>query len=443
MAKKDWRSKVKALASKNVAYVRLSEDEWDHLHRTRSAGTRFSLIFPHEVARKAKADSLALFAINDAELRVGIVSSVQTVATMDSRVLFDLVQPVVPGVLDELVSQLAAMSTRLPTKRLLEGDERLSALSEKLRDKIFEQLTGEPANEIVFSRILARIDRPRRFDGVRALQADAIAVALKAFGVTDGASAVSFVGKDSSIEGARLLEDAVIEHDARWAPGWKLDDSDVTGKAVFTQRSDRLVVYTANKRPLEELLGVDLIYLNEQRGSLVMVQYKMMESTKVVDSDYGERIGDEDDGLDEPAHGELKEWVTPIDAQFKEEMKRMARFKGDLSPGGCYRLNPGAFYFKLVRRNAATNSPTLVLSLGHLNKMLKDGEMSGPRGGLRISYGALGGHYLRGDGFIELIRSGYIGTRDATTVHLRILIDEALNNRRGVVAAIQSAIGLA
>lgn len=443
MAKQNWRSKVLALASKGVSYVRLTEDEWDHLRRTRSGGTRFSLTFPHEVARRAKADSLALFAINERELRVGVVSSVHTVATLDSRVLFDLVQPVLPGALNELVARLSAISTRLPTRRLSEGDENLSALSEKLREKIFEVLTSEPANEAVFGPIFARIDRPRRFDGMRALQADAISLALKAFGVTDGASAVSFVGKDSSIEGTRLLEDAVIEHDARWAPGWTLDDSDVTGKAVFTQRDERLVVYTANKRPLEKLLGVDLIYLNEQRGSLVMVQYKMMESTKVVESGHERHGGavDGDDGFSEIGQVELKEWVTAIDAQFKEEMERMTRFEKDLTPEGAYRLNPGAFYFKLVRRNAATNSPTLVLSLGHLDKLLKDGDTSGPRGGLRISYEALGGHYLRGEGFIELIRSGYIGTRDATTAHLRTLIDETLNNHRGVVAAIQSAIG--
>jgi len=332
----------------------------------------------------------------------------------------------------------------LPTKRLLEGGEQLSALSEKLREKAFALFTGDPVNEVVFSPILARLDRPRRFDGVKALQADAITLALKAFGVTDGANTVSFVGKGSSIEGTRLLEDAVIEHDARWVPGWRLDDSDVTGKAVFTQRDESLVVYTANKRPLETLLGVDLIYLNERRRSLVMVQYKMMEPTKVVESGHEVWPGDdvnEDDDLNEVGQVELKEWITPIDAQFKEEMERMTRFERDLSPEGAYRLNSGAFYFKLVRRNAATNSPTLVLSLGHLNKLLKDGDTSGPRGGLRISYEALGGHYLRGDGFIELVRSGYIGTRDATTEHLRTLIDEALNNNRGVVAAIQSAIG--
>ncbi|MER8453833.1 hypothetical protein NKG60_28360 [Mesorhizobium sp. M1428] len=36
-------------------------------------------------------------------------------------------------------------------------------------------------------------------------------------------------------------------------------------------------MWTANHRPLEHLVGVDLIYLNESRGALLMVQYEMME----------------------------------------------------------------------------------------------------------------------------------------------------------------------
>lgn len=439
----DWKAKVIALASKSAAYARLTESEWAELRRSRSGGARFSLVFLHDVARSAKARSLVLIAIDDAELRIGIVSSVQAIGTLHSRVLFDLVQIVSPNSLNVLVHRLATIRSRAPVRRLIDQAAPLVALSEKLREAVFTILTEESENEASFSPILARLDRPPRFDGMRALQADAISLALKAFGATDGASSVSFVGKGSLLEGTRLLEDAVIEHEARWVRGWKLDDSDVTGRAVFTKRDARLVVYTANKRPLEKLLGVDLIYLNEQRGSLVMVQYKMMEAStstnNVRELHLGGRAYEHGDSK-EPIQVEPKEWITPIDAQFTEEMKRMARFDQDLSASGAYRLDSGAFYFKLVRRNASTNSSAIVISLRHMSKLIEDGEASGPRGGLRVSYEGLGGHYLRGDGFIELIRSGYIGTRDATTIHLRALIDAALANHRGVVAAVQSAL---
>ncbi len=129
----------------------------------------------------------------------------------------------------------------------------------------------------------------------------------------------------------------VIAHDARWLPGWRFHQSDLTGRAVFRKRDAELEVFTANKLPLERLFGVDLIYLNERRGSLVLVQYKMMDVLA--------RAGSED-----------REWLVAIDKQFEDELDRMERFDRDLSNGRPYRLNSGPFFFKLVKRNAEAKS---------------------------------------------------------------------------------------
>ena len=80
------------------------------------------------------------------------------------------------------------------------------------------------------------------------------------------------------------------------------------------------------------------------------------------------------------------------------------------------------------------------MSLGHLDQMLQEGDLSGPRGGLRLSYSSLAGHYLRSEPFVELIRSGYVGTRGATTTHLQALIEASLNGGKAVVAAVQTAL---
>jgi hypothetical protein len=117
----------------------------------------------------------------------------------------------------------------------------------------------------------------------------------------------------------------------------------------------------------------------------------------------------------------------------------MARFDRDLAAERPYRLNSSPFFLKLVKRHGATNASGILLSLGHLDQMIADGVATGPLGGLRISYRTLDGHYLRSDAFIELIRSGYIGSRGATTDHLQTLIDAALVGGRAVVAAIQTA----
>ncbi len=50
------------------------------------------------------------------------------------------------------------------------------------------------------------------------------------------------------------------------------------------------------------------------------------------------------------------------------------------------------------------------------------------------------GHYLRSDPFVGLIRSGYIGTRGATTDHLQALIRASLEGGRAVVAGVQRAL---
>lgn len=113
-----------------------------------------------------------------------------------------------------------------------------------------------------------------------------------------------------------------------------------------------------------------------------------------------------------------KEWTVPINAQFHSEMEK---FDYDLSPEGPYRLNPEAFLFKLVRRISAIKSAGIMLSLQHLTKLIENGYITGPRKGLRISYKAVDGHYLRSDTFIELVLSGYIGTRSGTTDHFQTL----------------------
>jgi len=427
---------LKVLVRRGLSLLRLNEAGWMELEETRLSGTRFSLTFSHSIARSGRPESLVLISIGGEtpDLRVGLIRSVQASATLDSRVVFDLIRPVDPGSLEALVAGITAATLRTGAKKLAKGTAGFQSVSNKLGEQLITLIAAAPSNAPVLQRILAEIGRPRQYENARALQEDAVNLALKAFGATDGATTVVLPGADTAIGTVRLLEDAVIEHDARWIPGWSLTDSDLTGKAVFTRRGEQLEVFTANKRPLEKLFGVDLIYLSKARGALVMVQYKMMEpaerkarrkKTKPIDSEQAEE----------------QQWSVPINTQFRKELKRMARFDKDLAPDGPYRLNPGAFFFKLVRRLAAANSAGIILSLEHLNQLIVDGAASGQRSGLRISYNALKGHYLRSDPFVELVRSGYIGTRGATTDHLQYLIEAALTGGRAVVAAIQSAIG--
>ena len=426
---------LKALAKRGLSLLRLTEIRWMELEACRNRGTKFSLTFPHVISRSGRPNTLVLITTDGKAptLRLGLIRSIQTISTLDSRVMFDCVLLIAPRSLNTLVAGVTSTTLRGAIKKLKWETVEFQPVSEKLGEKLIALIAEVPANAAVFHRILAEVGRPKYYENGHALQVNALDLALKAFGVTDGAISVALPGGHTVIGTVRLQEDAVIEHDARWISGWHLSDSDLTGKAVFTRRGEQLEVFTANKRPLEELFGVDLIYLNKARGSLVMVQYKMMEpkGSKV------HRIKTEMPDIDQL---DAKEWTVPINAQFQSEMERMEKFDNDLSPEGPYRLNPGAFFFKLVRRHSAIKSAGIMLSLQHLTQLIEDGCTTGPRKGLRISYKALDGHYLRSDPFIELVRSGYIGTRSGTTDHLQTLIEAALTGGRSVVAAIQSAM---
>lgn len=418
---------IKELARRGLSLLRLDAEQWQAIADTRRGGRRFSLTFPHEQARVARPMSFCLIAAEEKlpRLRVGLVRSIAASATFDSRVVFDLVQPVDPSSLEALLGTIEARSLLAGVRKLREGMETFTAVSPKLADAIIGVLAEDPDNGPALQVIAAVANQPIRYVDARGLEQNAIELALKVFGASDGAVELALPGDVlSGLAGVRLQEDAVIEHDARWMPGWQLAGSDLKGRALFRRGSEELEVFTANKRPLEELFGVDLIYFNRMRGALVMVQYKMMDAV-------GTRRG--------LSNEEEKEWLVPIDGQFKDEMARMQRFDCDLAVDGPYRLNPGAFFFKFVKRNAATGSAGILMSFGHLHHLLQEGGAHGPRGGLRLSYGALDGHYLRSEAFVELVRSGYVGTRGATTAHMETLIDAALNGGRAVVAAMQTA----
>jgi hypothetical protein len=411
---------LNALARRGVTLLRIRTKQWRSICETRLGGTRFSLTFPHDVAKEARSKSLVLISVGGEEpsLHVAFVTSVQATATFDSRVAFDERWIIQPRSLNELLKSIQEPNLQRGVRNLARSNAPLQAISSKLGARIVRGLADISENHIALGRIVARLDQPRRFDNARALQQDALNLALRAFGLNEGASEL-FIDGDSALGRARLQEDAVISHDARRLPGWRLDQSDLTGRAIFRKDGAELEVFTANKLPLEEIFGVDLIYLNARRGSLVLVQYKMMDAQR-------------------RTARETTEWLVTIDRQFRDELSRMQRFDRDLSNGRPYRLNCGSFFFKLVRRDAAANSAGILLSKGHLDQLLADGQLRGPRGGLRISFQALDGHYLQGEAFVELVRSGYIGSRGATTMHLQTLIEAALDGGRAVVAAIET-----
>lgn len=106
-----------------------------------------------------------------------------------------------------------------------------------------------------------------------------------------------------------------------------------------------------------------------------------------------------------------------------------------------YRLSRNPFFFKFVKRKIVDDShQSFLVSLDHLNQILAAPEAKGPKGGVRLSYEALDGTYLREADMLGLIRSGYIGTHKAETAALATIIQEAAKGNKAVVLAWQQKI---
>lgn len=329
---------LRTLKKRGLSILRMRATEWADLQESRGQGARFTSVFPHEIARAGKTRAPVLLAVEGGQvesslryyrpdvlpptLKLAWIKSIQAVATRESRVAFDYIQPVAPDTPEALVGSDVPTRFKASAAALLEPGGKFFAVGQKFGEWLLDRLASNPANDPVLRRLVALDDRPAHFTNAVSLQQDALGLALKAFGAPAAqASELALSQRRTTLAAARTQENLVIAHDARWIPGWRLDDSDITGRAVFRQDHQQLDVFTANHEDLERLFGVDLIYLNQTHRSIVMVQYKMMEplprrerQVEGVFGSYTER--------------EEAEWAVQINDQFKEEMARMVRVSG-------------------------------------------------------------------------------------------------------------------
>lgn len=448
-----WLSTLtKAVEKKPIVLLRFSEDEWDALRESRRGPDTFTVAHSYALLRNVRVptaciligrefgssffgssdefgstndvDSGGQFASSQEVARFGLLQSKSSITTLESRLKITYAQPMSPSSEAELLE--------LPTDKALRGVLR-SRLKEKgpvillspvLSAHLIERLAERPENVSALRRIAVALDAPERYSDNYSLQEDAIGLALKAFGLSADEAAARIdlpEAGDSTLSRISIREDSVVEHDARIVPGFSLASSDLTGRAIFRKGAEVLEVITANKRPLEEVLGVDLIYLNAIKQNVVMVQYKMLEPRA--------------------RRGGTTDWLYRPDGQLQKELARMRLFSQSHAPGPTeYRINAEVFYLRFVRRDATLGQSAIVMPIDHYHALEKDPRCRGSKGTFRISYESLNGRYLRQDAFLDLIHSGYIGAYAKTTGTLTALIRATLKSDRAIVAAVQSAL---
>ena len=343
------------------------------------------------------------------------------ITTFDSRLTVKKLRPIALSSLQEIEREVTDTRIKHHLRDRFPFDDDFSILSPKLSAHIVELLTRNPDNHAALDTALALLPGLRRPSNNIWAQEDAIHLAMATFRIQNQIpnevvlknGAISGLG----MVGTHLYEDNVVSADASQLPGFDAIASDVTGRTVFERGAERLIIYTANRLPLEEMLGVDLIYINETKGNIVMVQYKMLKEER-------RRDGSSD-------------WIFRPDNQFQEEVARM-RIPAIEGAMMDYRLNSSPFFFKFVKRRLIGSSPkSFLISLDHLKQILVSPETQGPRGGVRVSYDALDGRYLRQGDMISLISSGYVGTIHTQTEALATIIDKVSRGNRALVLAWQ------
>lgn len=239
---------------------------------------------------------------------------------------------------------------------------------------------------------------------------------------------VSFL---DGLPSVRLREDPMVINDLQNLPGFEVIRTYPYGAAVFEseKRTERLTVILANRLPLEEQTGTDLIYFNETYQSFVMVQYKAMERE------------DRESGLWEPV------FRIP-NRQLKEEIDRMDVVLGALkacAPNteiGGFRLTENPFFLKLCSRLVFNPDdvglvPGMYLPLDYWKLLEADPGIKGPKGGLRITYENAKRH-LDNTSFTTVVSKAWVGTTPSQSQVLQDVIRETLKTGKAVAIAIKA-----
>jgi len=413
---------------KPLILIRFDEAQSEFLHNSRQGFEQLTLINPHSALQAVKLPTLCLLEIHEDDATkcyLATATRKTAVSTFDTRLTLKKLIAVKPDSLQILETLVTDARMKRLLKDRLPDDGEINYLSPKLSAYLVEILAADSRNQAAMEMALSQLPQLRRRDDASWAQDDAIHAAMSAFGIRSGVLPDKIVlrsGASSGLGliGAHLYEDNVVHHDALRLPGFDAISSDVTGRAVFRKSDEQLVIYTANKLPLEKMLGVDLIYVNETRGSIVMIQYKMLEQHKQNQTN--------------------TDWIFRPDQQLRDEIARMRIPNIENAPDD-YRLSRNPFFFKFVKRKIVDDShQSFFVSIDHLNQILASQDAKGPRGGVRISYEALSGTYLREADMLSLIRSGYVGTHKVETEALHTIIHEVAKGNNAIVLAWQQKI---
>jgi hypothetical protein len=278
---------------------------------------------------------------------------------------------------------------------------------------------------------------PREQDA--AVEKDALGLTLDIFGIdrtnvfrswesNGGELGESFL---SGLDEFSVYEDDALAHDLHAFPGFDIAKRDITGVVEFeSEDGERLTVINANRKPLEKAMGVDLIYFHRRYESFVMVQYKMMDQRSEEHESF---------------------YYNPNQQSHNDELKRLQRLRDligeEKHTAGLehYRLSESTLFFKLckkieLKKTDHSLAPGMYIPLEEWEHLIEDDTTVGKRGGRQLGYHTLKKRYLHKDTFVNLVRSGMIGTAGDASHKIAAFIQDAIAQGHSVMYAVDERL---
>lgn len=308
-----------------------------------------------------------------------------------------------PKSFEAMIQSLIALApeTSAILKRYSETrSKRIANLSSRSKESL-----GEQKEAVATALTIAGIDRDE----------------LLGWDLDEGGVPTSFL---DGLEQTRLREDPMVFNDLMKFPGHEALKSTPFNSVVFENAQSKLTVILANRLPLEQQLGTDLIYYNETFSCFLMVQYKAMEQ-----------------------EGTEAVYRFP-NSQLTKEIERMNCVLGELkkcSPNkeaDGFRLSENPFFLKMCPRILFDPDNVglvkgMYLPLEYWELLSEHSTLVGKCGGKSVSYRNVR-RYFDNSAFITIAAGGWVGTNIDQSKVLEIAIRSTLESGRAVVFAVNS-----
>ena len=387
---------------------------------------RFTDVLPSQP--KVEEQQIALIALDSDEIHfAAVMQRGRKAVSLKWMVSFEAIEAFEPPLeILELISRLDPAVGRMLTARV---GSKGSQLAQNPWTQVRDAIDSMQGDVNLLAKEQVRIPgRPRATttatEPIVEYEHDAVGMALDMSGIDRKPILNGWTGSNTApflmgLDEFKLLEDRMIDFDSTVFGDWTRESSAPVGLATFQHRGRKLTIINVNRTDVERALGVDLVYYNHHFDAYVLVQYKRMLKKN---------------------NGTGHEYRP--DEQLEKELERMRSLGRPMTEAGSpseYRLNDSGMYLKLCPSTSRSLQPSdlirgMYLPLEYWDLALASSLTLGERGGRVVTFDNIGRH-IPNSLFVELVTSGWIGSRGLTSAKVTDIVRASLSGNKSVILA--------